>query len=74
MTTQGPALITQELVREILDSMKYLIEAHRGYAVPGEVRGNSVVVFCGGMCVDCENKCIEDAIKEKVPDIEITFR
>ena len=74
MTSQGPAVRTQELIMEILDSMKYLIEAHKGYAELGEVRGNSIVIFCGGMCLDCENKCIEEAIKARVPDIDITFR
>lgn len=62
-----------ELITEILNSMQPLIEAHKGFAELGEVKGNRVVIYCGGQCIDCSNKCIEDAIREKLPDIEIVF-
>jgi len=65
---------THKLISEILGSMQPLIEAHKGFAYLGEVKGNSVVIFCGGQCVNCIDKCIEDAIKERLPDIEIMFR
>ncbi len=65
---------TEELIREALDSMHCLVEAHKGYVEMGEIKGNRVVIHCGGQCSDCENKCIEDALKERVPDIEIVFR
>jgi hypothetical protein len=53
--------------------MQPLIEAHKGFAELGEVKGNRAVIYCGGQCIDCSNKCIEDAIREKLPDIEIVF-
>jgi len=65
---------TDKLIAEILNSMLPLIEAHKGFAELGEVKGNSAVIVCGGQCIDCIDKCIEDAIKEKLPDIEIVFR
>ena len=66
--------ITEEMITEILDSINSLIEAHKGYAGLSGIEGNKVVIFCGGQCTDCENKCIEDAIKAKLPDAEVVFR
>jgi hypothetical protein len=54
--------------------MAPLIKAHKGFAELGEVEGNRAVIYCGGQCIDCIDKCIEDAIKEKLPDVEIIFR
>ena len=61
-------------ITEALDAIKSYIEAHDGYAELGEVKGNRVTIYCGGRCADCEPKCIEDAIKDKVPGIELIFR
>ena len=74
MTKPRPLDITEELITEILDSINSLVEAHKGYAQFGGIEGNKVVIFCGGQCTDCENKCIEDAIKDKFPDVEVVFR
>ncbi|MBI5665575.1 MAG: hypothetical protein HZC49_10905 [Nitrospirae bacterium] len=63
-----------KLVTGALNSMSCLIEAHKGFAELGEVEGNRVTIYCGGQCVDCDNKCIEDAVKEVAPGIEIVFR
>jgi Fe-S cluster biogenesis protein NfuA len=64
---------TRKLIAEILNSMRPLIEAHKGFAELGEVKGNRAVIYCGGQCIDCSIKCIEDAIKEKWPGVEIVF-
>jgi len=61
------------LITEILNSIAPLLKAHKGFAELGEVKGNRAVIYCGGHCIDCSDKCIEDAIKEKLPDIEIVF-
>ncbi|RJR15870.1 MAG: hypothetical protein C4581_10970 [Nitrospiraceae bacterium] len=63
-----------EMITEILNSIQPLLKAHKGFAEMGEVTGNKAVIYCGGQCIDCMDKCIEDAIKEKLPDIEIIFR
>lgn len=60
-------------ITEILNSMHPLIKAHKGFAELGEVKENRAVIYCGGQCTHCSDKCIEDAIKEKYPDIEIIF-
>jgi hypothetical protein len=61
-------------IRETLDSLRMYVEAHDGFAEMGEIMGDRVTIYCGGQCTDCEPKCIEDAIKERVPDIEVVFR
>lgn len=62
------------LVKEALDSISCLLKAHKGFAELVEVKGNKAVIYCGGRCARCKDKCIEDAVKTKLPDIEITFR
>ncbi|MEW6599712.1 MAG: hypothetical protein AB1499_01960 [Nitrospirota bacterium] len=64
---------TYKLITEILDDMRPLIEAHKGVAEMGTFTGSRAVIYCGGKCISCQDKCIEAAIKEKLPDIEIVF-
>ena len=67
-------VITEKEVMEVLESIKSQIVAHDGFAELGEIKENKVVIYCGGLCVPCDNKCIEDALKDKIPDIEVVFR
>lgn len=39
-----------------------------------EVKGNEVVIYCGGRGVSCENRCIEDLLKQKFPGLKVVFR
>lgn len=64
----------EEKIREILEGLKCILEAHDSCAELTEFKDNRAVVYCGGPCVNCDNRCIEDAIKEKFPDIEVTIR
>ncbi len=64
----------KENVKAALDSLKYVIESHDGFAEMGEVSDKRVVIYYSGQCADCDSACIEDAIKEKVPGIEVVFR
>lgn len=59
---------------EILNILRTYVEAHDGFAELGEIKDNRVIIYCGGRCMDCEPKCIEDAVKAKVPGIEVVFR
>lgn len=59
---------------KILGTLQNYMDAHNGFAELGEIEGNRVTIYCGGQCADCEPKCIEDAIKDKLPDIELIFR
>lgn len=61
-------------VTEILDSMNWILDAHDSSAELVEVKGNKVVIHFVGQCADCETNCVEDAIYEKLPDIELIFR
>ncbi len=67
-------VISEKEVMEVLNSIKNQVKAHDGFADLGEVTGNKVVIYCGGECVSCDNKCIEEALKDKIPDIEVIFR
>lgn len=64
----------EKKITAALAAIKSYIKAHDGYAELVEVKGNRVTIYCGGRCADCEPKCIEDAIKDKVPGIELIFR
>ncbi len=64
----------ENIIMEILGTLQYYMDAHKGFAELGEIQGNRVTIYCGGECVDCEPKCIEDAIKDKLPGIELIFR
>jgi flavoprotein len=69
-----PAENVEEKIREILEGLKCILEAHDSCAELTEFKDNRAIVYCGGPCVNCDNRCIEDAIKEKFPDIEVTIR
>jgi hypothetical protein len=60
-------------VIEILDSMSWILDAHDSSAELVEIKGNNVTILMIGQCAECETNCIEDAIYEKLPDIELTF-
>lgn len=66
--------ITEEALREILESIKNQVNAHGCSLDLGEIRDKKVVIYCGGKCVSCDNKCVEDALKDKVSDIEVIYR
>lgn len=65
---------TEEKIREILESLQCILSAHNSCAELVEVKDNRAVINCVGPCVRCDNRCIEDAIKEKLPDIEVIVR
>ncbi len=62
---------TEEKIREILNGLECILAAHNSCAELIEFKNNRAVIYCGGPCVNCDNRCIEDAIKEKLPDIEV---
>jgi len=64
----------EEKIREVLNSLKYLFDAHDGFAELAEIRDNTAIIYYGGECSGCDSKCIEEAIKAKIPDIEVIVR
>jgi Fe-S cluster biogenesis protein NfuA len=64
----------EEQIKEILDNLQCILDSHEGCAELIEVKDNKAVLFCGGKCAGCDNKCVVDAIKEKLPDIEVILR
>lgn len=65
---------TEEKIREILDSLQCILSAHDSCAELVEVKDSRAVINCVGPCIRCDNRCIEDAIKEKLPDLEVIIR
>jgi flavoprotein len=65
---------TEEKIREILEGLECILSAHDSCAELLEVKDNKAVINCVGPCVHCDNRCIEEAIKEKLPDIEVIIR
>ena len=65
---------TAEKIREILAGLECILTAHDSCAELIEVKNNRAVIYCGGPCIKCDNRCIEDAIKEKLPDIEVIIQ
>ncbi|TNF55027.1 hypothetical protein EP227_03335 [bacterium] len=65
---------TENQIKEILDSLKPLLDSHDCFMDLYEVKGNKVFISCGGEGVTCDSKCIEEVIKQKLPDIEIIYR
>lgn len=70
----GSEVDTKERIREILESLECILTAHDSCAELIEFKDNRAVIYCGGPCLRCDNRCIEDAIKEKLPDIEVIIQ
>jgi Fe-S cluster biogenesis protein NfuA len=66
--------ITEDVLRKILESIKNQINAHGCSLELGEIHDRKVVIYCGGKCTSCDSKCVEDALKERVSDIEVIYR
>lgn len=69
-----PVVDTEEKIREILTGLECILTAHDSCAELIEFRDKRAVIYCGGPCLRCDNRCIEDAIKEKLPDIEVIIQ
>jgi hypothetical protein len=65
---------TEQKIREILESLECILTAHNSCAELIEFKDNRAVIYCGGPCINCDNRCIEDAIKEQLPDIEVMIQ
>lgn len=64
----------EEKVRTILDNLKCILDSHDGCTELIEVKDNKVILYCGGKCADCDNKCVVGAIQDELPDIEVILR
>jgi hypothetical protein len=68
------AVSTEKKIREILQGLECILTAHDSCAELTEFKDNIAVIYCGGPCVKCDNRCIEGAIKEQLPDIEVIIQ
>jgi hypothetical protein len=65
---------TEEKIREILEGLECILTAHDSCAELIEFKDNRAVIYCGGPCVKCDNRCIEGAIRDKLPNIEVVIQ
>ena len=69
-----PEKASEEKIREIIDSLQCVLTKHDSCAELIEFKDNTAVIFCGGPCRNCDNRCIEEAIKGRFPDLEVIIR
>ena len=72
MTTGSGA--TTESIKEILESLECILTAHDSCAELLSFKENTAVIYCGGPCKNCDNRCIEGAIKDRFPDVEVIIQ
>ena len=65
---------TEETIIEILSSLQCILTAHESCAELIEFKNNRALIYCGAPCKKCDNRCIEEAIREKLPNIEVIIR
>jgi hypothetical protein len=65
---------TEAEIREVLESLECILTAHDSCAELIEFRDNKALIYCGGPCIKCDNRCIEDAIRARLPDIEVVIQ
>ncbi len=65
---------TEEKIKDILIGLECILTAHDSCAELVEFKDNRAVIYCGGPCTRCDNRCIEDAIKEKLPDVQVVIQ
>lgn len=68
------AVNTEEKIKDILIGLECILTAHDSCAELVEFNNNRAVINCGGPCIHCDNRCIEEAIKEKLPDVEVIIQ
>jgi Fe-S cluster biogenesis protein NfuA len=64
----------EKQITEVLDSMSLILDSHESSAEIVEIKGNRVVIQMIGQCAECDINCLEEAIYQKLPDIDLIFQ
>lgn len=64
----------EEKIRDILDGLECILTAHESCAELVELKDNKAIIYCGRPCKQCDNRCIEEAIKAELPDLEVVIQ
>ena len=64
----------EKQITDILDSMILILDLHESSAEIVEIKGNRVVIQMIGQCAECDTNCLEEAIYQKLPDIDLIFQ
>ncbi len=62
---------TRQKIKDILEGLECMLTAHDSCAELVEYRNKRAVISCGAPCLKCDNRCIEDAIRDQLPDVEV---
>ncbi len=65
---------SKEEIEKIIDSLQCVLTKHNSCAELIDLKDNTAFIFCGGPCKSCDNRCIEEAIKGKFPNLNIVIR
>ena len=61
----------EKKIREVIESLQCILTAHESCAELTEFKDNRAVIHCGRPCMQCDNNCIEESIREVLPDVEV---
>jgi hypothetical protein len=65
---------TIQQIRDIIEHLDCILTAHDSCAELIDYKDHKAFVYCGGPCKSCDNRCIEDAIKQKLPHVEVVIQ
>lgn len=65
---------SEEKIREILESLECILTAHESCTELLEFKDGKAVIYCGGPCKQYDNRCIEEAIKGQLPNVEVIIQ
>ena len=69
-----PKDIKESRIREVLEGLQCILTAHESCAELIDFRDNRAVIHCGRPCMQCDNNCIEESIREALPDVEVIIQ
>ncbi|MEW6571307.1 MAG: hypothetical protein AB1390_09070 [Nitrospirota bacterium] len=74
MDKEAEEALRAERIREVIESLQCILTSHESCAELIEFKDNKAVIYCGKPCKSCDNRCIEEAIKERFPDVEVVIQ
>lgn len=70
MSNDSEEQIIQQ-IRDVLEGLECILTAHDTCAELAEYKNKTAVINCGGPCLKCDNRCIEEAIKDRLPNVKV---
>ncbi len=61
-------------IRAVLESLQCILTAHESCAELIDFKDGRAVIHCGRPCMQCDNNCIEESIRDVLPDVEVIIQ